>query len=176
MNNFPTLYTKQLILRQITQSDLPNIYKGLSHPKVIPYYGVSFESLEATQEQMDWYAQLEKEETGIWWAICDLKSKVFLGAAGFNNRGQVNKKAEIGMWLLPEYWGNGIMQEVFPLICNYAFKKLNLHRIEGFVESENHNCKKALNKLDFQWETCIRDAEIKDGKSISIDIYALLNP
>lgn len=54
MNNFPTLYTKQLILRQITQSDLPNIYKGLSHPKVIPYYGVSFESLEATQEQMDW--------------------------------------------------------------------------------------------------------------------------
>lgn len=99
-----------------------------------------------------------------------------MGAAGFNNRGQVNKKAEIGMWLLPEYWGNGIMQEVFPLICNYAFKKLNLHRIEGFVESENHNCKKALNKLDFQWETCIRDAEIKDGKSISIDIYALLNP
>lgn len=175
MKKSSTIQTTKLLLRQIIQADLPNIYKGLSHPKIIPYYGVSFDSLEATQEQMDWYDQLEKEKTGIWWAICDLASNTFLGAAGFNNLDHLNKKAEIGMWLLPEYWGKGIMKEVFPLICNYAFQELKLHRIEGFVESENQNCKKAMAKLNFQWEGCMHDTEIKNGKFISLDIYALLN-
>ncbi|MBW1298399.1 GNAT family N-acetyltransferase, partial [Aquimarina litoralis] len=84
------------------------------------------------------------------------------------------QKAEIGLWLLPEYWGKGIMKEAMPLICNYAFHDLGLHRIEGFVDSENENCKRAMAKLDFNHEGTMKDCEIKDGKYISIDIYAQL--
>lgn len=49
---FPSLQTKRLILRQIIPTDIQDIYKGLSNPEVIKYYGVSFDSLAGTAEQM----------------------------------------------------------------------------------------------------------------------------
>ncbi|MNG37036.1 Spermidine N(1)-acetyltransferase [compost metagenome] len=67
-----------------------------------------------------------------------------------------HKKAEIGFWLLPEFWGQGFMQEAFPLICDYGFNKLDLNRIEGFVDSENINCKKAVERLNFKFEGTMR--------------------
>jgi len=174
-NKFPILETERVILRQIIDSDIENVFEGLSHPDIIKYYGISFDSLEATKEQMTWFADLEKNKTGIWWAICAKDDGKFIGAGGLNDLSLENKKAEIGFWLLPEYWGKGIMTETIPLIINYAFNNIGLHRIEGFVEPENSNCKNALAKLSFILEGTMQDCEIKNGKFISLDVYAKLN-
>ena len=169
---FPIIKTEKLLLRQFVDNDLENVFKGLSHPEIIKYYGVSFQTLEATKEQMTFFADLEKNETGIWWAICSADNKTFYGAGGLNSLNTEHKKAEIGFWLISEFWGNGIMKEAMPLICNYGFDNLELHRIEGFVECENKNCKNAMAKLDFQHEGTMKECEIKNGKFISLDIYA----
>ncbi|MDX1767629.1 MAG: GNAT family N-acetyltransferase [Arenibacter troitsensis] len=173
-STFPSPESERVTLRQFADSDLENVFKGLSHPDIIKYYGVSFNSMEATKEQMTWFADLEKNETGIWWPICSKEDGKFLGAGGLNNISKVNKKAEIGFWLMPENWGKGLMSEVMPLILNYAFTNIGLHRIEGFVETENVNCKKALAKLKFNWEGTMKDCEIKNGEFISLDIYSKL--
>ena len=171
---FPTLRTPRLLLRKIEQKDIQHIFSGLSHPEVIKYYGVSFDSQEATQEQMDWFRNLEKTETGIWWGICSGDNRVFYGAGGFNGWDKIHKKAEIGFWLLPEFWGKGLMQEAFPIICDYGFTVLDLNRIEGFVDSENVNCKNAIEKLNFVLEGTMRECEIKDGRFLNLDIYSKL--
>ena len=170
--DFPVIKTNNLLLRQFVDSDLENVFKGLSHPDVIKYYGVSYTSLEETKKQMIFFADLEKNETGIWWAICSLDNKIFYGAGGLNGVIKEHKKAEVGFWLLPEYWHKGIMTEAMPLICNYGFNKLGLHRIEGIVETENENCKKAIAKLNFKYEGTMIECEIKNGKFISLDMYA----
>lgn len=169
---FPIIKTERLLMRQFIESDIDNVFKGLSDPDIIKYYGISFDSLEATKEQMNWFSNLEKEETGIWWAICSLDNKILYGAGGLNSLIKEYKKAEIGFWLLTDFWRKGIMKEAMPLICNYGFESLKLHRIEGFVDSENINCKSAMNKLNFQHEGTMRDCEIKDGRFISLDIYS----
>ncbi|MEM6771884.1 MAG: GNAT family protein, partial [Bacteroidota bacterium] len=61
-----------------------------------------------------------------------------------------------------------------PLICAYGFNQLGLHRIEGFVDADNQNCKRAMAKLDFTLEGTMRDCEIKEGRFLSVDIYAKL--
>jgi len=122
---------------------------------------------------LQFFTDLEENETGIWWAICSLDNQTFYGGGGFNNRSKEHKKAEIGFWLLKDFWGQGIMSQILPLLCRYGFNHLDLHRIEALVETENWNCKKALQKLMFNHEGTMKDYEIKDGKFISIDIYAL---
>lgn len=171
---FPILRTERLLLRQFVDDDLENVFKGLSHPDIIKYYGVSFQTLEATREQMTFFADLEKNETGIWWAVCSADNTIFYGAGGLSSLSKEHRKAEIGFWLISDFWGNGIMKEAMPLLCNYGFDNLGLHRIEGFVESENKNCKNAMAKLDFQHEGTMKECEIKNGKFISLDIYAKL--
>ena len=172
--HFPIIKTERLLLRQFVESDLENVFKGLSDPDIINYYGVSYKTMEETKDQMKFFADLEKNKTGIWWAVCSLDNKVFYGAGGLNSLSKEHKKAEIGFWLLTDFWGQGIMTETMPLICKYGFDNLGLHRIEGLVESDNLNCKKAMQKLDFNYEGTMKDCEIKNGKFISLDIYAQL--
>ncbi len=171
---FPAIKTERLLLRQFADSDLENVFKGLSHPEVIKYYGVNFQTLEATKEQMSFFADLEKNDSGIWFAICSADNKTFYGAGGLNNLSKEHKKAEIGFWLIPNFWGQGIIKEAIPLICKYGFGSLGLNRIEAFVESENKNCKSVMAKLDFQYEGTMKNCEIKNGKFISLGIYVKL--
>lgn len=172
---FPMLATDRLILRQFRETDIEPIYYGLSHPEVIKHYGVHYDSLSATREQIAWFKKIEKEETGIWWAVCNSHDQTFLGAVGFNNRNKEHRKIEMGYWLLPEFWGSGIMKEAAQMACNYAFETMRVHRIEAFVEVENKNSRKVLNQLGFQLEGIMRDCEIKDEQFISLEIYAKLN-
>ena len=170
--DFPILKTNRLLLRQFVETDLENVFNGLSDSGVIKYYGVHFTSLEETKKQMAWFAELEKNGTGIWWAICSLNNRNFYGAGGLYYLNKKHMKAELGCWLIPEYWGKGMMTEVVPLLVEYGFSKMGLHRIEGFVETENINCKKAMQKLQFDHEGTMKDCEIKNGRFISLDIYA----
>lgn len=171
MKHKTAIRTNRLLLREIAHSDIDSIFKGLSHPAVIRHYGVSFQTLEAAKEQMEWFADAKQK----WFAICSVDNQLFYGAGGLNDISKEHQKAEIGLWLLPEYWGRGIMKEALPLICDYGFDELGLHRIEGFVDSENKNCKRAMSKLDFEYEGTMKDCEVKNGQYISIDIYAKLN-
>lgn len=174
-SSFPEIKTDRFLLRRILATDIENIFSGLSHPEVIRYYGISYTSLADTKAQMDWYAQLERTGTGIWWAIVSPDNTLFYGAVGLSSLQAHHKKAELGLWLLPAFWGKGIMPEAVPFVCRYAFDQLGLHRIEAMVETENDNCKAVMRKLGFTYEGCMRDCEVKNGKFISLEIYALLH-
>ncbi|MDO6761813.1 GNAT family protein [Tamlana sp. 2_MG-2023] len=166
--------TKNYKLQEIKPSDINNIHKGLSNPEITKYYDVHFSTLEETEVQMQWYRTLIKEGTGIWWGIYDKTDKQFCGAGGFNNLNKTHQKAEIGFWLLKEYWGKGILAEIMPKLFDLGFTQLNLNRIEGYVASKNIKCKSALEKINFQYEGTMRECEIKNLKKINVDFYAVL--
>ncbi len=172
---FPQLTTDRFILRQIVESDQPKVFEGLSHPDVIKYYGVNYRTLEETATQMNWYNQSIKEKTGIWWAISFKDDSEMMGACGFNNLDAKNKKAELGYWLLTEHWYKGIIREVLPHIITYAFETLHLHRLEAVVESLNTRSKRVMDSLNFSYEGTLHESEIKDGKYINLDYYAIIN-
>ncbi len=168
------MQTENYYLREIEASDIQSIHRGLSNPRITKYYDVHYETLEATEEQMRWYANLKKNGTGIWWGIFDKNTDVFCGAGGYNDLDKKDRRAEIGFWLLEEYWGKGIMKEVFPKLFELGFNTLQLNRIEGYVVSENLKCKRAIEKINFTYEGTMREFEIKDGKKISLDVYSIL--
>jgi ribosomal-protein-alanine N-acetyltransferase len=171
----PELVAENILLRPIVPSDLDHIYQGLSYPDVIKYYGISYKTRSATKAQMEWFRQIEEEGSGVWWAIVSKDGDEFYGACGFNNYSPVHRKAEIGFWLLPEYWGRGIIASSARVICDHAFSKMGIHRIEAVVETANHSCKQVMKKLGFVLEGTQQDAEVKDEQFISLHLYALLN-
>jgi [ribosomal protein S5]-alanine N-acetyltransferase len=168
--------SNRISLREIKRSDQGYIFNGLSNPEVIRYYGVSFVTYEATREQMDWYESLVAKGEGRWWAIVDPKNETFFGAIGLNHLQKIHRKAEIGYWLLPQYWGKGIIKEVIPFIIEYGFRNFGLHRIEALVETGNTGSAKILTQAGFNYEGTMVDCEIKNGNFISLEIYSKLNP
>jgi len=166
--------TENYFLKEIESSDIENIHRGLSNPDITKFYDVHFPTLEATKEQMEWYNDLKKQNTGIWWGVYDKKDNQFCGAGGFNDLDKKHKKAEIGFWLLKEFWGKGIMKEVMPKLFEQGFRELDLNRIEGYVVNQNSKCKNALEKINFTYEGTMREWEVKNGETINIDIYSIL--
>lgn len=166
-----TLDTQRLLLRPFCADDLPFVFEGLSHPDVIRYYGVNYSTIEETNAQLTWFNEIQQNETGMWWAICDKTTLGLCGAIGFNDLKKTDQSAEIGFWLLPEYWGLSLVSEAAPIIFDYAFKVLNIAKIVAQVETENINSKKLLKKLGFIYQETLWDCEIKNDNSISLEIY-----
>ncbi|MCB7480508.1 GNAT family N-acetyltransferase [Christiangramia sediminis] len=172
----PLFRTDRLILKKVQREDQPNIHKGLSNKDVIKYYGVQYNTLKETAEQMQWYENLERSGSGLWWTIGINESGKFCGAIGFNDYHKEYNRAEIGFWLLPEFWGKGLISEAANSMIDYLFKELKLHRLEAYVETENDNSAKALRKLNFNFEGRMIDCEVKNDRYISIDLFARINP
>ena len=172
---FPTLHTHRLLLREIIAEDIHKVFEGLSHPDVIKHSGVSFTTLDATQEQMDWYANMIKNDTGRCWAICSKNNSIFYGVITLPFWEKQHRKAELGYWLLPPFWKQGIATEAAEKVIEYAFNEMNIHRLKAESEDDNFGSIATLKKLGFLYEGTQRECEIKDGKFINLEIYALLN-
>ena len=172
---FPELATERFLLRQIRRGDQQQIFEGLSHPEVIRYYGVSYATFEETKVQMDFYDDLLARETGIWWGIAHRTDpSKLIGACGFNDWKKEHRKIEIGYWLMPLHMGRGVMSACLPLILDYAFTRMHIHRIEAFVEVENKQSLALLQRVGFNYEGLLKDVELKNSKYISLTAYALI--
>jgi [ribosomal protein S5]-alanine N-acetyltransferase len=131
--------------------------------------------MEATKIQMEWYNNLLTERTGIWWKIVCRQTNERVGAIGMNNHQHQHKRTEIGYWLLPQYWRQGVVSEVLPVVINHLFLKEGIHRIEALVEEGNDSSCKVLQKAGFTCEGKMRECEIKNGTYISLLIFSLLS-
>ena len=67
------------------------------------------------------------------------------------------------------------MPEALPLVVYHAFSTLALHRIVAEVETENLASANVLKRAGFVREGTLRECEVKNGRYLSLDVYALLN-
>lgn len=82
-----------------------------------------------------------------------------------------HNKAEIGFWLLPQYWHKGYSLEALQAVMEFWTNEKGLHRMEAFVEPENEASCRLLEKAGFAREGLMRDCEIKNGRYISLVVY-----
>jgi [ribosomal protein S5]-alanine N-acetyltransferase len=173
---FPELFTQRLVLQEILRADQPFIFEGLSHSDVIPFYGVSYNSLEATSVQMEWYTQMMEKGTGISWKIVDKASAKPMGVISVYHYKIEHNRAELGFWLLPAYWKRGFMKEAMQAVIDYWQHEKGIHRLEAFVEAGNTSSMQSLERMCFTHEGTMQDCEVKNGRYISLHIYSLLTP
>lgn len=159
--------------KKIDSEDLEFIHNALSNPKVTRFYGVHFNSMEETLEQMLWYRALIENKTGIWWKVQDIKSGEWVGASGFNDWDHKQKIAEIGCWVLPDFWGRGFGSEIMSRTILFGFSEMKLRAINGFVESDNEGIKKVLKRLNFEHLSSKSETDPKTGLRIISDHYQL---
>jgi ribosomal-protein-alanine N-acetyltransferase len=123
---------------------------------------------------MKWYQNLVDSHSGLWFAIMHETGEP-MGGIGLNDYSKAHRNAEVGYWLLPEYWGKGVIKSVLPAILEFGFSTWNLHRIEALVEPENIASSKLLLNTGFTFEGTRRECELKGDTYISLEIYALLD-
>lgn len=100
--------------------------------------------------------------------------KELVGVAGFNTFDWVNKVGNIGYWLSIDYQGLGIMTRVVRALTYYAFYELNLNRIEIRAASNNIRSQGIPERLGYEKEGLLRQAESLYKHYVDHVIYGMI--
>ncbi|WP_456273562.1 GNAT family N-acetyltransferase [Bacillus sp. AK031] len=174
-NQFPVLETERLILREIKRDDAKSIFKNFSDDRVTEYYDLeTFKNLSQAEALIEKLADGYHTTNQIRWAITIKSSDELIGTCGFHAIEKEHYKVETGYELNPEYWGRGIMSEALKAIFSFAFREMEVNRIEAFYDPENDKSKNVLEKCGFLYEGTQRKRFFEKGKFVDASISALL--
>jgi ribosomal-protein-serine acetyltransferase len=98
----------------------------------------------------------------------------FAGLIGFKDTDWINRKTEIGYWLSEKMQGKGIITLCVKQLCNYAFQKMKMNRIQIKVALNNSKSQAIPVKLNFHFEGIERGGELHENKFIDLRVYSLL--
>lgn len=105
------------------------------------------------QYAADW----ERDEGYSFLIFSQTEPRQLVGGIALTNlhRG-VADSAMIGYWMGEPFAGRGYMREALPLVLDFAFYKIGLHRVEAACLEDNERSRALLTKTGFQYEGLAR--------------------
>lgn len=142
--------------------DVEQIYQYRNDPDV--YVSLGGDSQGMSRENVEEWIHLHNHNKNDYvWVIVERCSDKCIGHLGIYQIDFRNRKAEIGMAISKEYWGQGIAQKAFREILNYAFFQLNLNRMETFNLATNSKIIHIKEKMGFKVEGVLRKVMYRNG-------------
>ncbi|MGI8904952.1 MAG: GNAT family N-acetyltransferase [Candidatus Sumerlaeaceae bacterium] len=163
------LKTRRLIVRQWTPEDWLEFKVLATDPRVLHYIG-SGEAWSDERVQQFVNGGIKAAETRGWllWPLEHIADKKFVGFCGFNDA--FLPEVEIGWWLRPEYWGQGIASEAAGAILEHGFKTYHFPRVISVAQPANTASIRVMEKLGMHFD---RGFSFRGHDVVA---YALANP
>jgi len=174
---FPVLETQRLILTEIKETHLNDLFQLYKDPDVTRYYNLlPFVAVSEGLKFIEWYRERFMQGLGIRWGIVlkENKNEVLVGTLGFNNYTK-NHRAVIGYDLQKQYWNQGYITEGLRAIIRFGFDQLSVNRIEAEVMPGNIASEKVLEKIGFCKEGILRQWMFWNETYYDMSMYALLH-
>lgn len=174
--SYKIVVDEELELTEFRPSDKTALLHHLNHTDDISRYSLTV-PYPYTESDADGWLRFaagagSKEHKAIF-AIRETANQSLLGAVGFKDL-IVGHKGEIGYWVAPERWNQGIASRVVNRACAYGFEDLDLVRIAGHVFSNNPASSRVLEKCGFLLEGTRRAIERKGDELWDDLVYARL--
>ena len=171
------LHTKRLILRNFIDSDLEPFFAYRNDPDVAKYQGWEIpyprEKAEAFISSMKDMAA-PKQGGWIQFAIELKETGELIGDLGCYIKKDDVRQARIGFTLASKYWRKGYISEVTPLLLDYLFEDMDMHRVTADCDVENVASYRTLEKLGFRREAHFVESYLFNGVYTSEYHYGLL--
>jgi ribosomal-protein-alanine N-acetyltransferase len=147
LKTFPILTTERLTLRQLSDSDVQEIFLLRSDTLINKYLD---RQPSKTLEDALGFIEKIKDNSFSYWAITEKGKKNLIGTICLFDVSEELKKGEIGYELLTEYQGKGIMREAARKIIEYSTQTLGLKTIDAFTHKDNQSSTNLLKELKFR--------------------------
>jgi [ribosomal protein S5]-alanine N-acetyltransferase len=108
------------------------------------------------------------------WAIFQKHQDQFVGVAVLKNINHENKSAQIGYSIGQNFWNKGYTKMAVKLVLNYAFKDINLNRVEIRIDCNDEKSIKLLDDLNCICEGRLRSSIYRKGEFHDLLLYSIL--
>ena len=155
---------KDLHLRKISLSDSEFFFFSLKEEVVSKFLSLgTLTSQEHSKKLIKNYLKYWDKQTQYNYII-EIRKKsntgVYikkLGCVSLWNINWLHKRAEVGIWIIPRYWHQGMAKKAIDLIKTIAFNHLRLNRLEAHIAINNKKSINLFKKCNFIEEGILND-------------------
>jgi len=156
--------------RKITKNDLP-ILKKWRNSHHIWQFNTQFILLNM-KNQEKWFSDLKTNPKRKMYMVSIKKQPI--GICGFIHID--NKNADVAIIVGDKkFRGKGIGTKILEKLLTLGFKKIHYHRIGAEVLENNKNSQKFFKKMNFSYESTLREMVWREGKWQDIVVFSILN-
>ncbi len=128
-----------------------------------PFFGIMFKSTGKSLNITGEYTEY-------------IKSGVHIGNCKLGPINWIHRYADVSLFIgEKDLRGKGYGTEAINLLTDYAFNRLNLHKLRAGIYSKNGASAQAFRKAGFQFEAELRNHVFYAGEYISIYIMGIIN-
>ena len=129
--------TERLLLRELTQADLPAVCDTLQNDEVRRVYEHDFTGEEAAAWIDRQRARYERYGFGLW-AVILKENRELIGQCGITMQEWEGRRVpEIGYLFAKHYWHRGYATEAAAACREYAFRELGLPEVYSIIRENN---------------------------------------
>jgi len=157
-------------LRTVEEEDLEFMVENINDPEVRSAL-TSHRPINKIEERK-FLERISKSDDELHLLIWDVNDRI--GMVSLFDIDHRIGSAEMGLWIIPDFWKKGYGTEASKLMMNYGFRELNLHKIVARTLKTNPASQKIWEKLDFEKEGVSKDAAFIDGEYVDMIRYSIL--
>jgi ribosomal-protein-alanine N-acetyltransferase len=172
---FPTLRTTRLDLVQFDAKFVSDVFVVRSDPIVQLYNSAPHQTRDETlrfiDEQLAKYARRQE----ITWGLLVRELGRVVGCVTLFDWDSYHRRAQIGYDLAKDQWGHGFAQEAIRRVLTFAFKEMDLNRVEIWTSAANYRSLKLASRLGFTLDGTLRRRILEDDRQFhDCSIFGLL--
>lgn len=156
---------KNIVLKQLELTDTPDIFNTIDTQR--EHLGPWLPFVETTKQLSDTHAFVESvvnsPKDRLEYTFTIRVNGRMAGLIGFKATDRANKKTEIGYWLSRDFLGRGIMTRSVSTLCDFAFRELDINRIQIKCALANTPSRNIPQRLGFHLEGIERAGELLTG-------------
>ena len=172
-DDFPILRGRGLLLRELSEDDLPAWFARRTDVAACRMAGDPVaESMDDVAAGLAYHRTAFREKTALRWSIVPDDFGASVGSIGFSTLDAEARTAELGGAVGRAHWGRGFATSAALLAIEYGFGELNLARIEGVAQATNAQSIRVMEKAGFRFERLLPEHELVDGVPTGFVLYA----
>lgn len=172
------LIGNKVTFRGLEESDLPQMREWRNREDFRKYFR-EYRELNAVDQKTWFDSQGVKNDKTIMFAILDSNTQEFIGVCGLCYINWVYRHADLSLYigkdnLYIDTDRDGYAWASLDLLFEYAFNRLNLHKVWTEIYSFDPKKNKLLPDYGFSNDAILRDNYFYDGKYMDSIIYTIL--
>lgn len=178
------IVTDRLVLRPLAETDRDDVYAYQSLPEVVEYLLWELRTPEQSLERLRGrlkFTSLENDDDILVLAVV-LPGSDSLSGSGDRVIGDLtvilrsvtNRHAELGWVFHPDFQGRGYATEAAERMLDFAFTKLNSHRVSADLDPRNHRSAALATRLGMRQEAHFREGLFIKGAFADTATFAIL--
>ncbi|WP_166246439.1 GNAT family N-acetyltransferase [Paenibacillus turpanensis] len=159
--------SERLFFREFRDNDFELLYSVFSNEEIMEY--ALMDKVNSEKEFTPYFDKILKNNSTIEnrslfeYAVFSNSSREFIGFADIEiiSKNLHGGNAEIGYFLLPQFWGNGYATEIAKTLIECCFKDFNLHRVFARCNANNSKSEKVMKNCGMEREAEFRKVRYK---------------